>query len=145
MSEAMQALAQIDNVDDKRLIAATIEGESDALEVLDKLVELVTADRLMAERGSERIKRIEARADRLREIVQRMVEKLGLPTIERPLYTATLAHVRKAIVTNPDELPADYIRTAPDMTHIRRDLVLGKEVAGATLSNPAPALVIRTR
>ena len=86
----------------------------------------------------ERARRIEARADRTREIATRIVEALGVSPLTRPVYTASLTYPRKPLVTNADELPKEMIREAPDMIAIGKALRAGETIPGAELKNPEP-------
>jgi hypothetical protein len=144
MSAAMEAISALPDDGDNVLLLNTIEGESDVLEVLDRVVEAAIADKKLAEFARERARRIEARSDRAREIATRIVEALGVSPLERPVYTCSLTFPRKPLVTNADELPDTYIRHAPDMVAIGKALRAGETIPGAELKNPAPQLTIRT-
>lgn len=144
MSAAMEIISALPDDDDNALLLGTIEGETDVLEMLDRVVEQSIADNRLADAARERAKRIAARADRAREIALRIIEALGVSPLERPIYTASLTHPRKPLVTNPADLPKAYIRESPDMHAIGKSLRAGEEVPGAVLSNPAPQLTIRT-
>ena len=144
MADAMQALATIDNVDDQRLLLGTVEGQSDVLEVIDRLAEQTIADKKLGELASERARRLDARADRTRAIMLQMLETLGLKSLERPLFTASVSHHAKAFVTSAELVPAEYTRTAVDMIALRRALMDGTQVPGASLGNPTPRLTLRT-
>ena len=65
------------------------------------------------------------------------VEKL-----QRPLYTASISHRAKALLTNND-IPDEYMRHAPDMIAIGKALRAGRSLSCAVLSNPEPVLTIR--
>ena len=143
MSAAMEAISALPDDEDYGLLISTIEGESDILEVLDRVVEHAVADKKLAEAARERAKRIEARADRARDIATRIVEALEISPLERPVYTASLTFPRKPLVTNADELPDTYIRHAPDMVAIGKALRAGETIPGAELKNPEPQLTIR--
>jgi hypothetical protein len=144
MRAAMEAISQLPDDEDYGLLISTIEGESDILEVLDRVVEHAISDKKLAELARERASRIEARSVRAREIARDIVEALEVSPLERPVYTASLTWPRKPVVTNADELPAAYIRTAPDMVAIGKALRAGEAIPGAELKNPAPQLTIRT-
>ena len=59
------------------------------MEVLDRVVEAAIADKKLAELASERAKRIEARADRARDIALKIVEALrGESARTARLYSA---------------------------------------------------------
>ena len=142
MSAAQQIKGLLVGYEDDMLLAS-LESETDALELLDRVAEQAIADKELAAKASERAKRLGERAERARDIVKRMLEALELKKIERPLFTASLAFHTKAIVTDQAELPEAFIRHSPDMIAIGKALREG-EVPGATLSNPEPRLTIRT-
>lgn len=144
MSAAMEIISALPDDDDNALLLGTIEGETDVLELLDRIIEQSIADNRLADAARERSKRIEARAARARDIALRIIEALGVSPLERPVYTASLTHPRKPLVTNADDLAKEYIRESPDMHAIGKALRAGEEVAGAVLGNPMPQLTIRT-
>jgi hypothetical protein len=144
MSAAMEAISALPDDEDYGLLLSTIEGESDILEVLDRVVEHAVADAKLAELARLRARRIEARSDRARDIATRIVEALGVSPLERPVYTCSLTFPRKPLVTDEEALPSAYIRHAPDMIAIGKALRAGETIPGAELKNPAPLLTIRT-
>jgi hypothetical protein len=145
MSAAMQIRAMLGDTEDEKLLADTIDGETDALEILDRLAEQALADEALVEGARERIKRLEARADRRRHIVLQMMEAMGLSKLERSLFTASVTHRSKAIVSDQSELPDAFIRHAPDLVALGKALRSGEQIPGASLSNPSPSLVLRTQ
>jgi hypothetical protein len=144
MSAAMEVISTLPDDEDHALLLGSLEGETDIMEVLDRVIESSIADKKLAELARERARRIEARADRTREIATRIVEALAISPIERPVYTASLTFPRKPLVTDEEALPAAYIRHAPDMIAIGKALRAGETIPGAELKNPAPLLTIRT-
>jgi hypothetical protein len=146
VSIAQQHLAQINrDDDDNRLKLDTIEGQSDAFEVLDRIIENALADQLLAATASERAKRLNKRAEKKRELIVRMLDALGLTgeTLERPIATIWVQYHREVTLTG--DVPDDYLRSAPDMRLIKKDLAAGKEVENATLGNAQPSLHILPR
>ena len=143
MRAAMEAISQLPDDEDYGLLLSTIEGESDILEVLDRVVEQAISDKKLAELARERASRIEARSVRAREIARDIVEALEVSPLERPIYTASLTWPRKPVVTNADELPDTYIRHAPDLVAIGKALRAGETIPGAELRNPEAQLTIR--
>ena len=144
VSAAQQALAELPDDDDLALRIGTLEGQSDVFEVLDRIVECAVADSLIVERARLRMQRIEARADQARDLAMRILEALEVPSLERPLYTASISRRSKAIVTDPDAVPDDYYRSSIDMKLLAKALRAGERIPGAELSNPSPSLTIRT-
>jgi hypothetical protein len=147
MSAAMQVKAMLGDDPDERLLADALEGSSDVMELLDRLIERSNADAALVRAGKERLARIDARNERTRTIIARMLEALDLRRLERPLATLTLADARRGVViTDEDELPPAFVRTAPDKAAILSALNAGEVVPGAALSNGAgPTLRITTR
>jgi hypothetical protein len=142
VSEAMQLLAELPE-DDAKLIADSLEGETRFFAVLDSLAEAALADARLVEAARERIKRIETRAERHRDIIRRMLEVAEMRKAERPLFTASIAYRTKALVTNADALPEHLTRRSPDMIAIAKALKDGA-VPGAEISNATPTLTLRT-
>lgn len=150
MSAAMQLRASLlaedgSLADDDKLLCDMIDGQTNALDVLDRVIEASMADAALAEMAAARAKRLEARKARLCEIAAHMIEALEIKgPIERASYTASLSHRTKALVTDQAQLPPALIRHAPDMVAIAKALRAGP-VPGAVLSNPIPSLTVRTR
>ena len=145
MSAAMEVISTLPDDEDHALLLGSLEGETDIMEVLDRVIESSIADKKLAEMARERAKRVEERSQKSREIALRIIEALGVSPLERPIYTASLMQIRKSIVTNSDELPKEFIRESPDMIAINKALRAGEEVPGAELSNTEPSLRITTR
>lgn len=150
MSAAMQLRAALIEEDgtlanDDKLLCDMLEGQTDVMEMLDRVIEASMADAVLAEMASARATRLGKRKGSLRDLAARMIEALELRgPIERAAYTASVGHRTKAIVTDPAQLPADLIRHAPDMGAIAKALRTGP-VPGAVLTNPVPSLTVRTR
>ena len=127
---------------EERLLLDMIEGETDALELMDKLIEHVVADEALVDAGKARLKRIEARADRHRAILRAMMEEIG-DKLERPLATLSVSTgPRTAVVVDAKAIPEVYWRRTVDKQELLRALKNGP-VEGAELSNGAPVLTLR--
>jgi len=130
---------------DDQLLLDMIEGSTDVMETLDRVIEASMADAVLAEMAAARAKRLEARKARLRDTAARMIEALEIKgPIERAAYTASISHRTKAILTDAMQLPEAFFRHAPDMVAVAKALKAGP-VPGATLSNAIPTLTVRTR
>jgi Siphovirus Gp157 len=124
------------------VILASIESETNALDLIDRIIEHVVADEALVESGKARLKRIEARADRHREILKAMMAEIA-EKVERPLATLSLGTgPRTAVVTDAKLIPEVYWRRAIDKQELLRGLKAGA-VEGAELSNGAPVLTLR--
>jgi tagatose-1,6-bisphosphate aldolase len=144
VSDAMKALAELDS-DDEQLKSDTIEGQSNFYEVADMLAEEIARDTLLIDTAEERIKRKKAKVERRREILRNMLEAVNLRKLERPLFTASIAYHQKAIVTDENALPPEYIRHAPDKIAINKALRNGDAIPGAVLGNSSPVLTLRLK
>lgn len=130
---------------DAQLMIDTIEGETDALEMMDAVVDFVIANEQLATLGKTRIRRLEARADKARTIVLQIMERIGQRKIERALYTASVTDGPKAVHITDEgmaSIPLQYLRMSPDKVAIARALKDGTEVPGAQLNNGPPVLRI---
>jgi hypothetical protein len=124
------------------VILASIESETNALDLIDRIIEHVVADEALVESGKARLKRIEARADRHREILKAMMAEIA-EKVERPLATLSLGTgPRTAVVIDAKLIPEVYWRRAIDRQELLRGLKAGA-VEGAELSNGAPVLTLR--
>jgi Siphovirus Gp157 len=141
MSDVMQLLEQLPP-DDRILRRDSLEGETHFFDALDDYAEAVVGDTRMVEMAKARIKRIEARIERNRNIVQRILQIADLDSAERPLYTVTLTHHRELQITSEAEIPDAYWRHAPDKIAIAKALRAGSDVPGAILGNTQPRLTI---
>lgn len=141
---AQQAISALPDDEDYSLLISTVEGESNVLEVLDRVVEHAIADAKLVELARERAKRIEERAKRTRNVALQIIEALGISPLERPLFTASVSYHREIGTLDETLLPDEFIRRAPDKVAIAKALRAGQEVAGASLGNNAPRLIIRT-
>src|SRR4051812_34078747 len=132
MSAAMRVKAMLGDTDDERLLADALEGGSDVFELLDRLIERSNADAALVKTGKERLARIEKRNERTRGLIQSMLEALGLHRLERPLATLSISDGPRAVViVDEAELPAEFLRSAPDKPAIARALKAGEAVPGA--------------
>lgn len=141
MSAVAQLKAQLAGYDDDAILDA-IDSETNALELIDRIAERVIADQAMVEAGKARLRRIEARVERRRTILQAMMEEIG-PKLERPLATLSLGTgPGSAVITDAKAVPEVYWRRSIDKVELLRALKKGA-VDGAELSNGATVLTIR--
>jgi hypothetical protein len=143
MSAVGQLKEQLAGHDDADILAS-IESETNALELMDRLIEAVVADEALVEMGTDRLRRIEARANKRRAILARMMEEIG-ERIERPAATLSIGAGRqRAIITDEKAVPETYFRSAVDKMELLRALKDGP-VPGAEISNGPAVLRISTR
>ena len=78
MSAAMEVISTLPDDEDHALLLGSLEGETDIMEVLDRVIESSIADKKLAEMARERAKRVEERSQKSREIALRIIEALGV-------------------------------------------------------------------
>ena len=139
--------------DDDDLLADMLEGETDAFEVMDTLIERVLtcnshllALKQRAEEIKARKQRIEASADVARAAMQKILEAVGGRKMERPLATVSIRRVASKIVDGPIEsLPGHLTRTTvvPDKAAIKDALMGGADLPGWSMSNGGETIAVK--
>lgn len=129
-----------------------IEGQTNALELLDKLIAaeldaqaMESALETWFERISKRRERYANRRIAVRKYMLQIMEAAGFKKVERPAATVSIAAGRpKAVITDESALPDRFIRVTrePNKNLIWAVLKDGNPVPGATLSNAEPQLRI---
>jgi Gp157 protein len=146
MAAASQLQEQLsaEGYDDDDILGA-IESETDVLAILDRVAEKVVADERLAASARERARRLEARADKRRQLLDLMMTTIGRDKVERPLVTLSYRNNPPSLIlTNPDHLPSQYMTAVPNKDMITKALKSGAAVDGATLGNPSRSLILRT-
>jgi hypothetical protein len=141
---------------DEQTLADTVEGLTDVHEILGAIVRAALADEAMATGlkcriadMEDRLRRLQDRAAKRRQIVKDAMVELDLKKIVAPDFTASIRPgMPSLVVLNEDAVPKTYWE--PGEPRLRRqalahDLKDGAAVEGATLSNPEPVLSVRTR
>ena len=141
---------------DAETLTDTLEGISDLKEMLAAVVRSSLFDHALAKGLKERIEtmreRLEGlafRAEKKRELALAAMEEVGLKSLQEPDFTASLRPCPPhLVVLSEEQIPqAFWIPQAPrlDRQTILTRLKRGEEVQGASLSNPALTLAVRTK
>ncbi|MBN8292857.1 siphovirus Gp157 family protein [Rhodobacter sp. NTK016B] len=143
--------------DDEDVFLDTLDGETDALTILDREIEAEQADLTMAEAIETRIATLKARADRVKmraaahRTAQKLVmEAIGQKKVERPLATLSLLAGSISVkITNEADIPSQLCTvkaiTTPDKKAIRAQIEAGEAVPGAELVRGEETLSVRTK
>jgi hypothetical protein len=95
----------------------------------------------------ERKKRLEAKGERLKGVVLWALQEAGLPRLDAPDLSATVAKGKPPLViTVPAEQLPDTvcrIKREPDKAKVRSFIEAGLQIEGVSLGNPAPYLTAR--
>jgi hypothetical protein len=140
---------------DEQTVADTVEGLVNLHELLSAIIRgaldteaMVDAIKARAKDMQTRASRLEARADRFRQIVRDAMADAHIAKIMQPDFTASLRPGQPHVtITDEDLLPQIFIEQRP---HILKREILdalkdGAEVSGAMLSNPGMVLSVRTK
>lgn len=143
--------------DDEDLFLDTLDGETDAITILDREIEAEQADRATVEAIGARIAALKARADRItmRADAHRNAQKLvlqatGQKKIERPLATLSLRPGAVSVrIIDEASIPSQLCRvkttTTPDKTAIKAQIEAGEHVPGAELVRGDETLQVRVK
>lgn len=143
MSKVAQVRAMLGEARDAESIMATIESETDAVEKLDLVVEVLLADKALSDQAYARGKRLKERAEFARIVAMQIMEQFGTSRIERAEYTASIGSgVPSVHITDENLIPRRLM--TPDKDAIRSAIAKGEDVPGATIGNVQPRLTIRT-
>lgn len=154
--EAVAALLQ-PYADDEDLYQDMIEGETDALELLDGQIAAMQNDEALAEaiKAQEanlkaRRERIEWRADAHKKAALLIMNAAGLKKAERPRATISVRPGSVSVqITDEAEIPTQLMREkvtrAPDKAAIKAQLEAGEHVPGAELVRGAETLSVRVK
>lgn len=142
--EAAEAMADLDLPEEA--VRDTLEGlagelEAKAANVAMFVRNLETNADAIAEAAramTERAKKIQNRAARIREYLQFHMERTGITSISCPYFTLKIRTNPPAVhVESENDIPADYWRPQPpklDKASIARDLKAGANIPGADLT-----------
>ena len=141
---------------DERTLADTVEGLTDLHEILQAVVREALADEALAAglKGriaemEDRLARLQERAGKRRQIAKEVMTQLDIKKLQAPDFTASIRPgFASLVVINENEIPSIYWEPRDpklDRATLVSDLKHGREVAGASLSNPEPVLSVRVR
>lgn len=141
--------------DDDVAFLDTLEGETNALEILDALIggvqeadAMAEALRLQIDALSSRRARMVQRKDAFRSSILAVIDATGLQKIERPLATVSRrAGQPSVVITDAAAVPSQLCKTtvAPDLAAIKAQLAAGEAVPGAGLYPGPEILTVRVK
>jgi len=144
--------------DDEDLIADAIEGETDAMEAVSRLLRWMADRQAHAEALGALVVNYGARKKRYEEAVKsargalaRFMDETGLTRIERPEATLSMRQGSPSVIypadLDPETLPEKFRRWTceADKAAIKDAMMAGEEVPGLTLSNGGTSLAVRVK
>ena len=156
MSAAQKLIAELGpDADDEILRMDTLDGATDALELVRRIVRSALDAEAMAEAAKSRMQALAARhdrfkgqADRARETAKAMLGALGVSKVLAEDFTVSLRDgPPKLLITDERQLDEEFWRVSRsiDRPLIKAALDAGRRVEGAALSNREPVLSVRTK
>lgn len=144
--------------DDEDLILDTLEGESDAMEAVSRLLRWMNERQATAQSiktleadYAARRKRYEEAVKSARGALARFMDETGLTKIERPEATLSMRKGSPSVIypadLDPETLPEQFRRWTceADRAAIKEAMLAGEEVPGLTLSNGETSLTVRVK
>lgn len=158
-AEAARALVEglkaLEMDSDEELVADTLEGETDLIDMIDQLVTAEDEDRILLDGLKARIdeltdrkRRFERRYKDRRTVIAQAMSIAELPSLQRPTYTMSFGITKpKPLVTEEADIPAEFFKAKPtlDRTALGTALRDGRDVPGACLTNGEPSITIRRK
>lgn len=155
---AAKSLADALRTDDETLLADSIEGETDAMEGVSRVLRwihernaYVAALKQTRADLADRQKRFEEGIDTARAALATFMDTVGLTKIERPEATLSLRPagptVAYAADFDPELLPEELRRwkCEADKPAVKAALEAGETIEGATLNNGGTVLTVRVK
>ena len=141
---------------DEAAMSDALRAETeDVFALLHRMLRASVAARSMADAAEEmaaniiaRRDRYKRRADALRSAVFAAMDALGIPKIELPDLTASIARGKPAaLITDEAALPEEYWRTtrAVNKSAVNDAIKNGVVVPGVEMTNAIPSLQVRTK
>lgn len=131
----------------------TLDGETDAVEVMDHILASMQEDEALAAAAKEqadaiaaRAKRIAARAAAKKKTLGLILDAAGQKKVERPLATVSKVAGRMSVQINDEaSVPSQLCKvvTTPDKTAIKKQLEAGETVPGCELVRGPDSVMVR--
>lgn len=151
IADTIRALLGEDYDDDTFL--DTLDGETDAMDMLGHLIcqrvedqEMAKAMKEVAATYTARAKRFEARADACKTGIGKLLDAMDMAKVAHPLGTVSRTKARVSLtITDPDAIPSQLCKRVPDNAAVKAQLEAGETVPGAELTTGAPGLTVRVK
>jgi len=136
--------------------ADTLEGITELHELIGEVIRSALADQALAsglkqrvEDMRQRLSRLEGRAQKKRQLALDALADAEIRKLTQPDFTVSVrAGMPALMITCEDDIPDEFWLPQPnklDRQGVLLALKSGEPVLGATLTNPAPSLSVRTR
>ena len=155
-AELRRRLLEADPDIDERTLADTLEGATDLREAIASVIRSALEDETLAtalaariEKMKARLARLEATAQKKRDIALAAMEEADIEKLLEPDFTVSIRSVGPSVViTDQQAIPEWFWIPQPaklDKRRLLETLKAGEAVLGAELSNSKITLAIRTK
>ena len=141
--------------DDEDTFLDTLDGETDAMDILGKLIQERTecsiyeaSAKELAETYTARAKRLSAKQDALSITIGHLLDAMGQTKIQHPLATVSRTKPRKkVVVVDQHDIPSQLttVTVKPDMTAIKKQMDAGELVPGCEYLMGSPSVTVRIK
>lgn len=141
--------------DDEDCFLDTLDGETDAMDVLGKLIQErqeikanEAAVKELVKAYQSRASRLNAKADAISQTIGHLLDAIGTKYVAHPLASVSRSKARQSVlVTNPEEIPTQLtkVKRSPDLVAIREQLEAGEFVPGAEIKLGNPGVIVRVK
>ena len=147
--------AMLGDDEDAQAFLDTLDGETDAISVLDQLIEIDQeakshAASIKARIGElrDRMTRIERRAEAARAVMGDILDAIGERKVARPAATVSrLAGRTSCNITDEDAVPSQLceMKRVVDKAAVKKALEAGETIPGAELVKGADSVSVRVK
>ena len=141
--------------DDEDTYLDTLEGETDAMEVMSQLIQqrmyakaFQQASKEMAAQYTERARRMADKEDAVTQVMGHLLDAIGVKKLQHPLATSSRTKPRWAVkVVDEAAIPKQLVTTLvkPDLATIKKQLDQGEFVPGVEIVPGNPGVTMRVK
>jgi len=141
--------------DDQDTFLDTLDGETDAMDILGKLIQERTecsiyegSAKELAATYTARAKRLSAKQEALSITIGHLLDAMGQTKIQHPLATVSRTKPRWSVrIDDEAEVPSQMMKvtTRPDIAAIKKQMEQGETVPGCTINPGNPSITIRIK
>ena len=141
--------------DDQDTFLDTLDGETDAMDILGKLIQERTeaaayevAMKDLAATYSTRAKRLSARQNAISVTIGQLLDAMGETKVKHPMATVSRTKARWSVrIDDEAEVPSQLMKvtTKPDVAAIKAQMDEGETVPGCSINPGNPSITVRIK
>lgn len=141
--------------DDQDTFLDTLDGETDALDILGALIkernEVLgneAALKELAKQYKERADRMNAKADAIAQTMGHLLDAMGERKVQHPFATVSRTKPRaRVVIEDEHQIPTQLmkVKKSPDLTAIKAQMDAGEYVPGAAITLGNEGVTVRSK